>query len=289
MDDIIARRQFDPLYIWLDIAFLLVLAGLLLWKRKYMTVLVGLFFGLVYFAVDYGLFHLVFHARTISEGYSLFWVLLWMSMSYGFTNFAWIWLWISKDKRLFEWSALILFWWLCAPMIAATFGRGEPIVIQRTTGAYHGYMAIMLFVGYLGLIVWNLSQKQKCRRVDIPWLLAIGVLVQFGWEAGLLLGGIRSAGFTDFSDKILTLVTNSLLETNLGMPYIYLIFLAFSARFTEQLRRRQSPLPLLARLEENNAERVRGDAPGEYLGGAPAGKAAGEAAGVPACGAAGSK
>ena len=140
MDDIIARRQFDPLYIWLDIAFLLVLAGLLLWKRKYMTVLVGLFFGLVYFAVDYGLFHLVFHARTISEGYSLFWVLLWMSMSYGFTNFAWIWLWISKDKRLFEWSALILFWWLCAPMIAATFGRGEPIVIQRTTGAYHGYM-----------------------------------------------------------------------------------------------------------------------------------------------------
>ena len=89
--------------------FLLVLAGLLLWKKKYMTVLVGLFFGLVYFAVDYGLFHLVFHARTISEGYSLFWVLLWMSMSYGFTNFAWIWLWISKDKRLLEWSALILF------------------------------------------------------------------------------------------------------------------------------------------------------------------------------------
>ena len=34
MDDIIARRQFDPLYIWLDIGFLLVLAGLLLWKKK---------------------------------------------------------------------------------------------------------------------------------------------------------------------------------------------------------------------------------------------------------------
>ena len=32
-----------------------------------------------------------------------------MSVSYGFTNFAWIWLWISKDKNLFEWSFLILF------------------------------------------------------------------------------------------------------------------------------------------------------------------------------------
>ena len=267
MEDIIARRQFDPLYIWLDIGFLLVLAGLLLWKKKYMTVLVGLFFGLVYFAVDYGLFHLVFHARTISEGYSLFWVLLWMSMSYGFTNFAWIWLWISKDKRLLEWSALILFWWLCAPMIAATFGSGEPIVIQRTTGSYHGYMAILLFAGYLGLIVWNLAHREKALRIDILWLLAIGILVQFGWEAGLLLGGIRSAGFENFSDKILTLVTNSLLETNLGMPYIYFIFLPWSSRFTEQLKRRRQKLPLLARLAENNAERVRGEGLSEYLGG----------------------
>ena len=39
--EIIARRQFAPLYIWLDLAFLAVLAGLLLWKKQYLTVLVG--------------------------------------------------------------------------------------------------------------------------------------------------------------------------------------------------------------------------------------------------------
>ena len=268
MSDIIARRQFDPLYMWLDIAFLILFAALLFIKKKYATLIVGVIFGIVYFAVDYGIFHLVFHARTISEGYSLFWVLLWMSMSYGFTNFVWIWLWISKDKRLLEWSALILFWWLCAPMIAATFGASEnPIVIQRTTGAYHGYMAILLFAGYLALIVWNLTRKDKTLRVNILWLLAIGVLVQFGWEAGLLLGGIRSAGFENFADKILTLVTNSLLETNLGMPYIYAIFLAWSAKFTERLRPRKMPLSFLDRLRENNAERVRGEQLSEYLGG----------------------
>lgn len=33
-------------------------------------------------------------------------MLLWMSMSYGFTNFTWIWLWLSKDKHLLEWSLL---------------------------------------------------------------------------------------------------------------------------------------------------------------------------------------
>ena len=265
MNEIIARRQFTPLYIWLDVAFLLFFLFLLIWKKKYATVFVGLIFGVVYFAVDYGIFHLVFHARTISEGHSLFWVLLWMSMSYGFTNFAWIWLWISKDKRLFEWSALILFWWLCAPMIAATFSGSETIVIQRTTNGYHGYMAILLFIGYAALITYNLFQKEKDKRVNIPWLLAIGILVQFGWEAGLLLGGIRSAGFENFSDKILTLVTNSLLETNLGMPYIYAIFLAYSKRYRENLRKRKQPISYFERLKENNRERVKGEEISEFL------------------------
>ena len=109
--------------------------------------------------VDYGIFHLLLHTRSI-EGGNLFWVLLWMSMSYGITNFAWIWLWLSKDKHLFEWSLLIWLWWIAAPMLAATFGAGlEPIKIQRTTGAYHGYMALILFVSYAAAIVYNLLQN----------------------------------------------------------------------------------------------------------------------------------
>ena len=258
--EIIARRQFAPLYIWLDLAFLILLAGLLLWKKQYLTVLVGFIMGLVYMAVDYGIFHLVCHARSITPGYSLFWVLLWMSMSYGFTNFAWIWLWISKDPHLFEWSLLILGWWFCCPLLTQTFaGDQPPIVIQRTTGSYHGWMAAILFVGYLGLVIYNLWQKNRARRIQIPWLLAIGILVQFGWEAGLLLGGVRSAGFS-LGEKLLPLIVNSLLETNLGMPYIYLIFLAVTARFTQQLRPRKEKITLLQRIQEINAQKVRSTA-----------------------------
>ena len=44
MGEIIARRQFDPLYIWLDIIFLLIFMGLLLYKKKFTTVVVGLIF-----------------------------------------------------------------------------------------------------------------------------------------------------------------------------------------------------------------------------------------------------
>lgn len=132
-----------------------------------------------------------------------------------------------------------------------------PIVIQRTTGDYHGYMALILFVGYLGAIVYDLRQQQKEQRINLPWLLSIGVLVQFGWEAALLLGGIRSAGFATAGEKLHTLVVNSLLETNLGMPYVYGLYIAYSRRFTEQLGRRAAPLSFSERIAENNQKQQK--------------------------------
>ncbi len=179
-------------------------------------------------------------------------------MSYGFTNFTWIWLCLSKDEHLPEWSLLILSWWFCCPLLTQTFVlNAVPIVIQRTTGAYHGYMALILFVGYLGAIVYDLRQQQKEQRINLPWLLSIGVLVQFGWEAALLLGGIRSAGFATAGEKLHTLVVNSLLETNLGMPYVYGLYIAYSRRFTEQLGRRAAPLSFSERIAENNQKQQK--------------------------------
>ena len=87
VSDVIARREFMPTYIWLDVAFLIGFAALPVWRRKYMMLLVGLVMGGVYSAVDYGAFNLLTHSSSISGG-SMFWVLLWMSVSYGFTNFS---------------------------------------------------------------------------------------------------------------------------------------------------------------------------------------------------------
>ena len=254
--ELIARRQFVPAYIALDTVFLLVLAGLLLWKKRRMAALVGGIMGVVYFIVDYGVFHLICHSRSI-EGGSRFWTLLWMSMSYGFTNFAWIWLALDKDEYLIEWSLLILCWWFCCPMLAQLIGFGQmPIVIQRTTGAYHGWMAAILFVGYLLAVVRNLGESDRKCRIDLLRLLAIGIAAQFAWEAALLLGGIRSAGL-DFAEKLRPLIVNSLLETNLGMPYVYLIFVALTRRFTPALARREDVPSFRERIAENNGKRVR--------------------------------
>lgn len=72
MTEIIARREFSPMYIFFDIAFLMLYGFLLLQRKKYMTFLVGFLAGILYMAVDYGIFNLVCHSRSISDGYSLF-------------------------------------------------------------------------------------------------------------------------------------------------------------------------------------------------------------------------
>lgn len=121
-------------------------------------------------------------------------------------------------------------------------------------------MALILFVGYVLLFLWNMSVKKKEERVNIPWLLVIGILVQAGWEIGLYLGGIRSAnlGVTGMNVNALSpMIINSLLETNLGMPYIYIIFIAVSRRFNEKMTKRSRKLGFTERIVENNSEKVK--------------------------------
>lgn len=255
--EIIAQRVFNPLYIYLDIVFLIFLCGLLLFRKKYLTLLFGLAGGILYMIVDYGIFHLLTHSRSI-EGGNLFWVLLWMSMSYGITNFVWIWLWFGKDKHLTEWTALIWIWWIAAPMLAETFGGNLPeIKIQRTTGAYHGYMALILLFGYGAAIVYNLFQKDREKRFPLLWLLATGILVQFAWEFSLLIGGIRSAEIADWGAKLTTLLVNSLLETNLGAVPIYCIYALVTSRYTEELKKRGQAVSFSERVAELNRKRLR--------------------------------
>lgn len=255
--EIIAQRVFNTLYIYLDIVFLIALLALLIIQKKYCTALFGLFGGILYMIVDYGIFHLALGTRSI-EGGNLFAVLLWMSMSYGITNFVFIWLWMARDKHALEYTLFIVVWWIAAPMMAATFGPDMPrIKIQRTTGEYHGYMALILLAGYAAAVIYNMFQKDRTKRFPLLRLLAIGITVQFAWEFSLLIGGIRSAEIVDWGSKIQTLIVNSLLETNLGAVPIYCIYLLVSGKFTENLKIRDKRIPFAERMAQLNAKPIR--------------------------------
>ena len=223
--DFTVARTFSSLYIILDIVWLLILVSFLLYQKRRLAVIVGLLAGVLYFLVDYGVLYHILGTRQI-EGGDPFWVLLWLSVSYGLTTFAWIWLLLDRDGHAVEWSLLLILGWVTIGQLSQQFGAGfAEISISRGTGSYHGIMALILCVGYLVVIFNNLRGRE---RVNILWMMAIGIGVQFAWEAALLLSGIRPASWQP-------IVVNSLIETNLGMPYIYYIHKHITGRWREDL------------------------------------------------------
>ena len=223
--DFTVARTFSSLYIILDIIWLLAFLGSLLYFKRRLAVMVGLLAGLLYFLVDYGIFYKLLGTRLVN-GADPFWFLLWLSMSYGFTNFAWIWLLLDGDGHAVEWSLLPILGWVTIGQLSQNFGTGfMEISISRGTGSYHGVMALILCIGYLYIIFNNLKGKE---RVNIVWVMTIGVGVQFAWEAALLINGIRAPLWQPIE-------VNSLIETNLGMPYIYYIHKHITRRWKENL------------------------------------------------------
>lgn len=62
----------------------------------------------------------------------------------------------------------------------------------------------------------------------------IGFMVQFLWEFILFVFNIRSQNYgDDFMRVVSTMLQDSLVETNLGMPYFYLIHKAVSKKFSD--------------------------------------------------------
>ena len=159
--EVIASRDFNQLFIYLDIFFLVGLSALLFYSRRYMTIIFGLLGGIIYFLVDYGIFYKLLGTRVIN-GAQPFVFLLWLSMSYGFTNFAWIWLFLNRDKRFWEWSTFIVAGWLAVALLSQNFGSGfQQISISRGTSSYHGFMALVLFAGYAFLVILNIRNEKR--------------------------------------------------------------------------------------------------------------------------------
>lgn len=245
-------RNFSLTYIILDSLFIVVFLCLLWIKKKKVCFLWALFGGVLYWIVDWGLFYFASHSReiyfycydnakTLCNWWQTGFVLFWMSMSYGILDFAFIWLWLEKDKHALEWSALIVIWWICCPLMTNFMNNLIPNTLYfqttRGTGKYHGIMGLIMVIGYAIVLLRNIFEKDK-ERIPILRLFIIGFMAQFLWEFLLFVFGIRSQNYESDPVRIITtMLSDSLVETNLGLPYIYFIQKAVSKKWNEDLTR----------------------------------------------------
>ncbi len=231
----LVARELNLLFILLDIGFLIVFGYLLLRYKRKLAFIFGVAGALIYFLVDYGIFYLLLGTREVNGANTVLF-LFWLSTSYGFTNIAWIWLFLDKDKRLISWSGLIIGGWLVVAFVSQALGSSfTQINISRETGSYHWVMLVFLIIGYGYVLIYNVQNKNQ-KQIPILYLLLIGIIVQFSWEAVLLLSGVRPVG-------ILPLVINSLLETNLGIPYLFLIH-----KSIKEYIQKQNTIPELSKI-----------------------------------------
>ncbi len=114
--------------------------------------------------------------------------------------------------------------------VTKLWNQFSQISIMRGTNDYHGIMALILVIGYGIVCIYNIRLKDKTKKIPVLWILVIGILVQFGWEFVLNITGIRN-------QSLQTLIVNSLLETNLGLPYLYFIHRAVHKRRDEALHK----------------------------------------------------
>ena len=101
IQDYAVSRELNTLYIMLDIIFLGLLGYALLKSKRKLAFFFGIAGALLYFLVDYGIFYLLLGTREV-DGANTMLFFLWLSTSYGFTNFAWIWFLRDNDKRIIE-------------------------------------------------------------------------------------------------------------------------------------------------------------------------------------------
>jgi len=230
MPDSQVARTFDMDFIYLDIAFCAVWIIVLLRRKQTIPLCFGLFGALVTFLADDILWLHIQHTRTLDVPFNRDLFLVYFSFTYGMIEFSYVTVMFQaksmKAKAL--WTLFLYGGWLATALISQHVGIDDRTV-QTARDMSHARIIQVAIVaaGYLLLLLlkytWPPMKSLTFRRM--LYLFCVGMLVHFGMEITLLASGIRPAG-----DYVHVLLFNSLLEFNMGIPILYILWTAIRSR-----------------------------------------------------------
>jgi hypothetical protein len=223
-------RTFDMDFMYLDIAFCAVWMLVLL-RQKHTTALwFGLFGAMVVFLVDDILWLRIQQTRFLEVPFNRDLFLLYFSFTYGMIEFSYVTVMFGaksiKTKAL--WTLFLYGGWLATALISQHAGIDDRTInIGRDMSNARIIQIAMVAGGYLLLLVLKYTWRPM-KSLTFPrmlYLFLVGVLVHFGMEITLLASGIRPA-----ENYVDVLLFNSLLEFNMGIPILYVLWTAIRSR-----------------------------------------------------------
>jgi hypothetical protein len=222
-------RTFDVDFIYLDIAFCAVWMLVLL-RRKYTIALCFGFLGafITFFTDDVLWFHIQ-HTRTLEVPFNRDLFLVYFSFTYGMIEFSYVTAMFQarsmKTRAL--WTLFLYGGWMATALISQHVGIDDrTIQTGRDMSNARIIQVALVAGGYLLLLVLKYTWRPM-KSLTFPrilYLFLIGILVHFAMEVTLLASGIRPA--ENFVDVLLF---NSLLEFNMGIPVLYILWTAIKS------------------------------------------------------------
>jgi hypothetical protein len=217
-------------FIYLDILFCAVWMAVLFRQKRTLALWFGLFGALVVFLADDVLWLRIQHTRFLEVPFNRDLFLIYFSFTYGMIEFSYVTVMFGAKsiKTTALWTLFLYGGWMATALISQHVGIDDRTIdIGRDMSNARIVQVAMVVGGYLLLLLlkytWNPMKSLSFRR--ILYLFVIGILVHFGMEITLLASGIRPA-----ENYIDVLLFNSLLEFNMGIPILYILWVAATSR-----------------------------------------------------------
>jgi hypothetical protein len=223
-------RTFDMDFIYLDIAFCAVWILVLLRRKQTIPLCFGFLGALITFLADDVLWLHIQHTRTLDVPFNRDLFLVYFSFTYGMIEFSYVTAMFQaksmKAKAL--WTLFLYGGWMATALISQHVGIDDR-TIQTARDMSHARIVQVAMVagGYLLLLLlkYTWPPMKSLTFLRMIYLFCVGMLVHFGMEITLLASGIRPAG-----DYVHVLLFNSLLEFNMGVPVLYILWTAIRSR-----------------------------------------------------------
>jgi hypothetical protein len=216
-------------FMYLDIAFCAVWM-LVLFRRKHTIALCFGFLGafITFFTDDVLWFHIQ-HTRTLEVPFNRDLFLVYFSFTYGMIEFSYVTAMFQarsmKTRAL--WTLFLYGGWMATALISQHVGIDDrTIQTGRDMSNARVIQVALVAGGYLLLLLLKYTWRPM-KSLTFPrmlYLFLIGILVHFAMEVTLLASGIRPA-----ENYVHVLLFNSLLEFNMGVPILYILWTAIKS------------------------------------------------------------
>ena len=221
MVESIIARIFGMDYIYFSIIFLAIWITILV-RKNYMNALGwGLIGVSAWFILEYILWYSILQVRYYSGPLDPIFFFMWLSFSEGIIQFSYIFIMFEKRnlKELLFWTAFLILGWAfiacCSQLIQLD---DRTIMIYRNMNLSNQRLGELIMVGVNIIISILLLVTKKARIEDIIFIFLVGILVEFALEFTLAVSAIRQDWTLEST------IRNTLIEFNLGIVLIYLIY-----------------------------------------------------------------